>query len=413
MKTVLIVGLSRKAIRDYLLDHGYEYVLLQDTRKILNPEIAPERVVICDFSSWDTIKQALNDVLLRSSIEGVFTSYENYVLPASQIAQNLNLPGLSIEAANACTDKQIMRELFSRAPQKISPEFIEVKSEDDVRMFAESHTFPLILKPANLAKSLMVTKNDNLDQLLSNYRKATETIAAIYAKYAPTRAPKILLEEFMEGTIHSVDAFVDAEGIPHVLQQVVDYQTGYDIGYDDNFHYSRIVPSKLPELHIAQIRETASIGCRALGITNSPAHIEVILTAEGPMIVEIGARNGGYRERMHDVAHGIDITENQLALAFGAKLSLQADKNEPCAVLELFPKTPGYYKELQNETTLSGLRSLVYLAIKQQPGTYVGKSSDGYKMSAIIILHNSDPAVFAADLQYVREQVMVVTTDSQ
>lgn len=413
MKTVLLVGLARKSIQQYILEHGYEFVLLKDIRKSHIPHQADARTTLCDFTSFNNVTAALQGILATTSIDGVYTTYENYVLPAAQIAAELGLPGMPTASALACTDKQLMRDLFAAAPEKISPAYIEVKHEEDLRVFAAQHGFPLILKPANLAKSLMVTKSNTLDELLANYRKAVASVDAVYRKYAPNRVPKLILEEFMEGPIHSVDAFVDSEGVAHVLEQVVDYQTGYDIGYDDNFHYSRTVPSSLSVDEIKAVRHVAALGCQALGMRNSPAHIEIIRTTQGPMIVEIGARNGGYRERMHGMAHGIDITKNAIALALNKPLALQATKDEPCAVLELFPKVSGTYTELQNEATLRTLPSLQYLAIKQEPGTYIGKSSEGYKMSAIIILHHSDTTQFNQDLEYVHKNVTVVTTNNQ
>jgi glutathione synthase/RimK-type ligase-like ATP-grasp enzyme len=64
-----------------------------------------------------------------------------------------------------------MRELFATAPTKISPDFAVITSEREVRDFAAQHTFPLIIKPANLSKSLLVTKSSSLEELLMNYQK--------------------------------------------------------------------------------------------------------------------------------------------------------------------------------------------------------------------------------------------------
>ena len=59
-----------------------------------------------------------------------------------------------------------------------------------------------------------------------------DRLSGIYKKYAANRKPKMIIEEFMEGSVHSVDAFVDSNGTPHVLESIVDYQTGYDMGFD-------------------------------------------------------------------------------------------------------------------------------------------------------------------------------------
>lgn len=407
--TVLIVGTSFHTLREYLLNHGMEYVTLRDITITKHPEKNLKRRVVCDFSSEEQILDAVEKAKERYRIDAVIATYENYVQAAASIAAYLGLPGMPVSAAAACTDKYLMRSLFAKAPKKISPDYAVVSSEDNVRIFAETHDFPLILKPANLAKSLLVTKNHDLNELLENYRNTVEKAPSVYKRYAPNKTPKIIIEEFMVGSIHSVDAFVDANGTPHVLEQVVDYQTGYDIGFDDNFHYSRILPSKLTDSQIQAIRETAALGCEALGMRSSPAHVEIILTETGPKIVEIGARNGGYRERMHMLANGIDITGNALQLAFGKTPVLTTTRNDNCAVLELFPKNPGEFVKISNETELRQLDSLVSYDLKATPGVVVGKASDGYKMTAVVVLHNKNTEVFTKELQWITDTVSVVT----
>jgi len=409
MHTFLIVGTSFHTLRHYILDHGDEYVVLADLNKVKNPTKKLKRRVVCDFSSESTIFTALKSVTKKHKVDAVIATYENYISAASFIAEQLGLPGIPQSAAKACTDKSLMRTLFAKSRHKISPDFMVVNDFSDIELFVKNHEFPLILKPANLAKSLLVTKNDNLEQLKANYLKTKNSIGDVYNKYAPHQTPKLIIEEFMTGPIFSVDAFVDSSGKPHVLEQVVDYQTGHDIGYDDNFHYSRTVPSKLNKRDIDSIRKTAVWGCQALGMKSSPAHIEIILTKNGPKIVEIGARNGGYRERMHGLANDIDITGNALKTALGQQPDIRSSKNESCAVLELFPKTPGVYAGVENEDKLLKLKSLNYFSVKAKLNDRVGKSSDGHKMCAVIILHNENASQFKKDLDFVNKNVYVAT----
>ncbi len=408
MKTALIVGKKFSGLNEALKSLGYDYITLRDVKTSkLDPSKKYKKLVLCDFSNFDTIKRSLDS--LKTKPDFVMVTYESYVLPAAYIAEYFKFPGLPIKSAEACSDKYLMRQLFSRAPKKISPDFAEAKSWDDVLKFAKNHSFPLILKPANLSKSLLVTKSKDLDELEKNYHKTVEKIGQVYRKYAPDREPKIIVEEFLEGSVYSVDAFVDSEGTPHVIDGIVDYQTGYEIGYDDNFHYSRLLPSKLSKKDQEALIECADLGCRALGMKNSPAHIEIIMTKDGPRIVEIGARNGGYRERMYKMANDIDITKNAIMIACGEKPDIRIAKREPVAVLELFPKEPGEFAGLENIDKLKTLPSLEYLSIKAKEGEFAGKSSDGYKAAAIIILHNSDKKQFEKDLEYVNNHVYVKT----
>lgn len=406
---ILVIGHGIKDLRDYLLEHGYEFIVLKDVKRFGAATDQPDRQIECDFSTEDTILAAVDEARERYPIAGVITVYENFVRDTARIAAYLKLPGLSFEAAAACTDKYLMRQLFAKAPEKISPDFAEVASELDVRAFAAAHQFPLILKPANLSKSLLVFKNDDLDTLLANYGLLMTRIDEVYAKYAPTSTPSVIIEEFMVGTVHSVDAFIDSAGSVHLLDAVVDYQTGYDIGYDDNFHYSRLVPSSLDRKQIEAINQVARLGCEALGMQNSPAHIELIMTSNGPMIVEIGARNGGYRARMHRLANGVDIIGNAVGLALGKQPDIRVTKHDSLGVFELFPRAAGAYRVLSGEEQLHSLPSFNYLSVKTTEGSMVGKSSDGYKAVAVIILYNADAAQFAADVAVLNSRVAVLT----
>ena len=407
MSHILIVGQKFSSLTSYLLEKGHTYTFLQDVTKTKFPDKKFKNRVVADFSSKEALLQTVGT--LKTAPDAVVATYENYILASAWISEYLGLPGMPLSAAEACTDKYLMRSLFDKAPEKISPGFATVESKDDVLRFANEHQFPLILKPANLAKSLLVTKNHDVAELVANYEKSTALLSGIYKKYAPGRTPKLIIEEFLEGSIHSVDAFVDSQGVPHVLEQVVDYQTGYDIGYDDNFHYSRILPSKLSLEDQQALRHCAEVGIIALGMKSSPAHVEIIMTKDGPRIVEIGARNGGYRERMHALANGIDITGAALSIALGETPNIQATKNDACAVLELFPKTPGVFENISHYEALLALPSTRYASVKAVPGAQIGKSADGFKAVLILILANADAEQFAADLEFVNTQVRVVT----
>lgn len=407
MSHVLIIGKKFSTLTNYLIENGHKYTFLQDVAATKFPDKKFKHRIVADFSR----KQSLLEVVdsLTTKPDAVISTYENYILPAAWITEHLGLPGLPVATAEACTDKFLMRTLFATASEKISPDFATVSSTAELYQFAVDHNFPLILKPANLAKSLLVTKSSTMEELLANYEKSVNLLQTTYKKYAPNRQPKLIIEEFLDGSIHSVDAFVDGEGMPTVLEQIVDYQTGYDIGYDDNFHYSRILPSALSADHAAALRHCAVIGIQVLGMKNSAAHVEIIMTKDGPRIVEIGARNGGYRERMHKLANGIDITGIALDVALGKPPIVKVTRNDACAVLELFPSIFGTFAGISHQADLSSLTSLYYANIKAKKGMLVGKSADGYKMCAVIILHNKDKAQFETDLKYINQFVAVVT----
>ncbi len=401
----LIVGKSFSSLVKTIEDRGDKWVLLKDSR-VVGKTKKPNQINI-NFSNKATLANEVNK--LKGKINGVIAIYENYIVAASKIAETLECPVLPLESAKACTDKELMRTRFLACKEPISPQFKKISNYTDAEDFAHKFGYPVIIKPANLAKSLLVLKCNNQDELETNFNSISRQISTVYSRHAPDQTPKIIIEEFLEGTIHSVDGFVDNKGKVTILTEITDYQTGYDIGYDDNFHYSRILPTRLSDDQQKQLIHTAKLGCSALGMKNSAAHIEIIMTKKGPRIVEIGARNGGYRERMHKLANNIDLLDIQLDLKLGRSPNITVSKHEPVAVLELFPKQAGIFSGITNENQLQKLPSLVSFKIKQKLGEHVGKAGDGYKMCAIIILHNPNPKQFEKDLDFVNENVRVIT----
>lgn len=397
MQRLLLVGSGFSNITGYLREHGYDYIILKDRNHTKFPDKNIPHRVLCDFSSKQSILNTVDAI--GKKIDGVITIYENYIPAASWITDRLGLPGMPEASALACTDKFLMRQAFAKSPIPISPDFAIVRSEDEVLKFADQHQLPLILKPANLVKSLLVTKSDTLDELIENYRATVQVIDQVYQRYAPNRQPTIIVEEFLSGTMHSIAGFADANGTPHLVPKIVDLQTARDIGHKDNFLYNRSLPSKLSAAEQSALLECASAGMQALGMQSSPAHVEIINTVHGPRIVEIGARVGGYRERMYKMCNDISLTKATIDTALGKIPELAPKKHEGCAVLELFPDHAGIFAGIEGADNIRELPSLNYFAIKTDEGAQTGRAADGHKRCAIVILHNSDQAQLAADLQ--------------
>lgn len=406
---ILIVGKELRSLTDRLQVEGYDYYVLRDATTTNKPDKKLAHRIVCDFTSKTSVLTAV--ATINQQITVVMTLYENYVLPTAWINEQLGLPGMPVNAALACTDKFLMRQAFTSAEgdEPISPDFAMVETEDDVRQFAADHQFPLILKPANLVKSLLVTKSDTLDDLLANYTHTAERIGPIYGQYAPNRTPRIIIEEFLEGSLHSVAAFADHAGTPHLINEVVDLESARSQGFSDNFIYSRSLPSALSAGQQAALYRCATRGVRALGMKNTPAHVEIILTAKGPRIIEIGARNGGYRERMYKLAKDIDIIQATVDCITGKQPALAASKHGFCAVIELFPHQAGAFQAISQQNAVVNLASCSYFALKAAVGQNVGPANDGYKRCAIVTLNHSDRTQFEADFAFVRDNADVLT----
>lgn len=402
---ILIIGQYSTELIDKMRELELPFHVLKDSRRYKKQ------------TSWSTLLDFSNEAAVLEWVEAlptkpecVLTIYEQYIRITAAINKKLgHTHALSIESAERCTDKYLMRQAFAQSPLKISPGFAEVTSEADLRAFAEAHEFPLILKPTNLAKSLLVTKCATMEELINAYRHSVELATGLYKKFTIGLTPTFIVEEFMVGKVYSVDAFTDADGNVLVLDAIVDYVIAEEAGFDDTFHYARVMPSALSEADQVALTECTEAGVKALGMKSTPAHVEIIMTSSGPRIVEIGARNGGYRPRMHRLSNNLDLIAMALESYQGRLPNSDINTNYPCAVIEIFPKNGGTFSRLENQSEVEALPSLNYLRVVAAPGSTIGKAKDGYKAAAIVILYNQDSAQFAADYRYITEHAVITT----
>ena len=174
MSHFIIVGQRLSSLGDYLLTHGHEYTFLHDIKKTKFPDKKFKRRIVTDFSSTETIESALGQI--KSPVDGVLSTYEDYILPAAWIADHLGLPGMPVSAAEACTDKALMRKLFGAAPEKISPAYATVTTEDEVRDFASSHSFPLILACSLRRTIHLMNSSLTIENLSSSWEQPTKSL---------------------------------------------------------------------------------------------------------------------------------------------------------------------------------------------------------------------------------------------
>lgn len=383
MKTVFYIGRAYPHLDalQRLKNLGYNVGIFRDSTHTLKNEAFFDWVIDLDFSSEELFAEKLKNITLPH-IDGLMCVYENYIPFKAIAAQVLELPAISVESARACTDKYVMRTRFLERDPSITPLFCRVDSAATLLNFAKIAGYPLVLKPTNLMKSLLVSKCNDEKSLLRAYEDTVSRIDEVYQRVGiSSNNPGIIAEQFIEGKMCSVAAFVDDKGGVHLCDGVVSLTTAQQIGRNDNFLYLRELSTELDAQTKALILQVAREGTEALAVKSSPAHIEIIYNADGAKIVEIGARTGGYRSFLYRESYDIDLLEQEALIAIGGMPDLQGTFQNHSAVFELFPEREGEFIGVE-----PSLRSTDYEYLHQvaSPGKFIGKAQDGYKAAAVI-----------------------------
>lgn len=381
---------------------GYKLGVLLDKNVKLASKAGYDRIIPIDFSHIDTEIVKLRQLDLKAV--GLLCTYENYLIAKSKIGQALKLPVLSLESTEACTNKLLMRQSLLKANPLITPNFAKISSLQQALDFADSYGYPLIIKPTDLVKSLLISKSNGRDELIEHYNNATKSIANLYKIHnIYDREPQLIIEEFMKGKQYTIASLVDHTGKPHFCDGIVEITTASDIGINDTYLYRRSLPSSLQPETMASLLEVATQGITALGIKSAPAHIELIHGEKGTKIIEIGARTGGYRPRMYDYSYNINLDKQELLLSTGQIPNTSGKFRSFCAVYELFPETSGRFTSLANDISHD---SVTYHRIAVKPGDPIGPAKDGFKAVAIIIVSDSQQDRFKQKCKQV-EQIKI------
>ena len=267
-------------------------------------------------------REGVDKVIKEFGADGVMTMATDMPMRTiAYVCKKNNLLGLSEECALNCTDKIEMIRRFKECNVP-SPMFFEVGNIEELQLAVKQIGTPCILKPADNSGSRGVTLCTDADEL-----------AAIY-DYVKTesRSGKILAEEYMTGPEVSVEVFVQS-GIAHVLQITDKLTTGaphfIELGHSQ--------PTRLGENVCEQINSVAQQACDAVGLQNGPAHLEMIITSDGPKMVEMGARMGGDCITSHLVplSTGINMTEQTIRYSLGLPLDLLPKYKKASAVIFL------------------------------------------------------------------------------
>lgn len=387
---VLTIGkpdFGAQAVRE-IHNLGFNAGLILGANETTPHEGAYDIVIRIDFSDRHSIVQSLSG--LRGRTAGLITAYENYVVSLAEIGSLLDVMTIKPEAAKRSTDKVLMRQAFSQHCPQFSPDFRETNSVEDAITFAEKTGYPVMLKPANLVKSMFVTKCNSEDELRDAFNTVSGKLEKAYTeRHVFGVRPKLLVESYLEGQMYTIAAYVNHAGEPIFCPGIVELTRATDRGIHDSYLYCRSLPTDLTVALQDELLDAARHGISALGLRSIPAHIELIATPSGVKIVEIGARTGGYRPRMYQLAYDINLSAVEVNNSVGASIDMQYTTSNYTAVYELFPEQTGTFSSIDSEHS-DGFDDFFYYSIKAAPGESIGPASKGYKAALVVIVSTPD-----------------------
>jgi cysteine synthase A len=387
---VLILGMARRGEFESLRDRGLPCGILVDTnsKAKLGDVSGFALVERFDFSrARAELIEAVRQIRERHGLACLYNVNEYYVEQTADVAAALGLAGLSPQAARISLDKDLMRERFRRRiGQDVPARFHRVTSEADLLEAAARLGYPVFLQPTNVSASMWATRNEDPATLLERYRAMRREVPEYYARVGrKDKVLSVVVAEYLEGPNTSVDCLVDGAGRVYATP-AVDVLTGRDVGIDDFHHFARLLPSRLSAAEQAELERLSAAGCQALDLTHAAAHVEFI----GRRLGEIGARPGGNRPRILDMAYGIDMLFAYYQVLRGQAPDLRRRWNRAAAIITPFPRGVGTLREIRHLDRIPALPGYHYHEVRTPLGQAVGPSKSGFRAPLYVELLSED-----------------------
>ena len=334
-KKVIILGagpLQVPAIRE-LKKLGAYVICLDYNPQAEGFEEADESKVI---STRDTraiceeVKRQQPDVLMTSTSDAP-------VRIISRVSEILGRRcALSYEDACAVTIKSLMRRRLEEH-NVVIPKYMVIGDFEALKnayktVFHES----CILKPADNAGSRGV-------KLLQGEKTESQLRQEYEQCLSCTGNNMVVIEEIMEGPEVSVEAVTVAgkTKIISITDKIVCERPYFvEVGH--------VEPSRLAADIQNRIKVLARQAIEAMNITDCPSHTEIIVTEDGPKIVEIAARLGGdfITSRLVPLSTGINMVRASVQMELGERAELERKKSRGAAIRFLSVERSGIVGEI-------------------------------------------------------------------
>jgi D-alanine-D-alanine ligase-like ATP-grasp enzyme len=336
-------------------------------------------IVPFNFNDTATVEGALKPYL--AYVVGVVCRGDRNVQYLRQILPLLPaaVPVATADALACATNKHLMREAFAKHAPEITPRFMIVEDASATTLDAieAAMQYPIIIKPSNLASSLLVQHCSTRAETKRALEQTFAHIADIYRREERTTTPKVLAEEYLEGDCYSVDAYILPDGKVYCCPPVA-YMPAKQLGIDDFFIYKRHTPvtTLSPREERAAYRAVEA-AIRAIELRASSAHVELIRTRDGWRVIELGPRLGNFRHQMYQQCYGINHALNDVKVRLGLRPRIPRRVKKYAVGYNIYPAHEGKLRRIHGLDWLGQQSEVLKLHIMAHPGDFCASAKSG------------------------------------
>lgn len=302
-KKILIMEAGSEFQKRHLLeatqDLPYDFYLIQTgyfrgSNDWIMEFFSADKIIETESINKEIICEKVVEYALHNNInfDGITTFWEGFVPTTQYLQTKLKLPVICNGDIRCLRHKGMMRERVGQSMKQ--PQFRILHGHENAEDEIHINRYPLIVKPAEMAASLGVTKVHNDSEFLSAVGSARGVdLSSYYMSFRSSFeiSDDVLIEEYIECDFEiSVEGIVlqGALNIVAICHKLLQPEPVF-------WEYGEITPSPnvSHELSIKIHNELQSV-VNALSLHNCAFHAEIRVRNNELYFIEMGARIGGY-----------------------------------------------------------------------------------------------------------------------
>jgi biotin carboxylase len=252
----------------------------------------------------------------KGTIVGVCPTLHLMALTAAEIAEQLVLPGPGSDRLRTTLNKARVRAITTGAGLR-NPRVCTICADDDPPDELADLSFPVVVKPVDgygKFGTIVAGSRAQLDEHVSRFGRLREQWQREGG--APSAiSPTLLVEEFIRGVLFSVECYAGSEGAKALV--AVRRKTSVE---NPVLELGSTIPGTDSAEDAVRLHAYAEAVLDALELSNGVFHVEMILSEDGPVLVEVNPRiSGGAIPDLVRMATGINLWDILIDVAIGQR----------------------------------------------------------------------------------------------
>lgn len=341
-----------------------------------------ERVLrITNPSSYQEVYAALREIHARQPLDAVIGMLDVVVESVADAANRLGIPFTSAAGVRRSRNKAACHRRLAESGLP-APLHTTVGDRGGLTAAAERIGYPLVIKPASGTGSLGCTVVHEPYELDAAWSRLQTALAAVEPSMRAAYCPEVIVEEHLAGALLSVEIAATRDG--HLPLGILERKRGAD----ETVELGSLAPARLDPATRDQVVDFAGQALTALELDLGVFHLEMILTRDGPRLIDPNLRMiGGPGALLIGGTWDFDAYRTLLAVHLGWRVEPHGLEPVRYGTTHLLAPAAGGVWRSKDPSWLDDVPEVSAWRVRVPAGAEVRPITSGFEYLGFVLVH--------------------------